>query len=94
MKIIATGCEYTGVTSLFDGLMAWGNKRGIKFHLDDHFTIPDKQHLAPEDQLDGDMHFSHDFRSIYSTVLEQWLDLNPNPIVYGTFDQFENVFNI
>ena len=26
--------------------------------------------LAPEDQLDGDMHFSHDFRSIYSTVLE------------------------
>ena len=50
--------------------------------------------LAPEDQLDGDMHFSHDFRSIYSTVLEQWLDLNPNPIVNGTFDQFENVFNI
>ncbi len=51
MKIIATGCEYTGVTSLFDGLMAWGNKRGIKFHLDDHFTIPDRQHLAPEDQV-------------------------------------------
>ena len=50
--------------------------------------------LAPEDQLDGDMHFSHDFRSIYSTVLEQWLDLNPNPIVNGTFDQFENVFSI
>ena len=50
--------------------------------------------LAPEDQLDGDMHFSHDFRSIYSTVLEQWLDLNPNPIVNGSFDQFENVFNL
>jgi len=31
--------------------MDWGNKRGIKFHLDDHFTIPDKQHLAPEDQV-------------------------------------------
>ena len=50
--------------------------------------------LAPEDQLDGDMHFSHDFRSIYSTVLEQWLGLNPNPIVNGSFDQFENVFNL
>ncbi len=51
MKIIAVGCEYTGVTSLFDGLMDWGNKRGIKFHLDDHFTIPDRQHLTPEDQI-------------------------------------------
>ena len=51
MKIIAVGCEYTGVTSLFDGLMAWGNKRGIKYHLDDHFTIPDRQHLAPDDQV-------------------------------------------
>ena len=50
--------------------------------------------LAPEDQLDGDMHFSHDFRSIYSTVLEQWLGLNPVPIVNGAFDQFENVFNL
>ena len=50
--------------------------------------------LAPEDQLDGDMHFSHDFRSIYSTVLEQWLGLNPVPIVNGAFDQFENVLNL
>ena len=50
--------------------------------------------LAPEDQLDGDMHFSHDFSSIYSTVLEQWLGLNPVPIVNGAFDQFENVFNL
>ena len=50
--------------------------------------------LALEDQLDGDMQFSHDFRSIYSTVLEQWLGLNPHPIVNGNFDQFENVFDI
>jgi len=49
--------------------------------------------LAPEDQLEGDMHFKHDFRSIYSTVLEQWLGVNPTPIVNGTFDQFEGVFN-
>lgn len=48
--------------------------------------------LAIEDQLDGDMHFSHDFRSIYSTVLEQWLDLNPTAIVDGSFDQFKDVF--
>jgi len=49
--------------------------------------------LAPEDQLEGDMHFKHDFRSIYSTVLDQWLGVNPSPIVNGTFDQFEGVFN-
>ncbi len=50
MKIIAVGCEYTGVTTLCDGLIAWGNDRGINFHLDDHFTIPDRQHLSPEDR--------------------------------------------
>ena len=50
--------------------------------------------LAPDKQLNGDLQFSHDFRSIYSTVLEQWLGLNPIPIVNGKFDQFESVFNI
>ena len=49
--------------------------------------------LAPEHQLDGDLHFTHDFRSVYSTVLEQWLGLSASPIVNGTFDQFEGVFN-
>jgi len=28
-----------------------------------------------------------DFRSIYSTILEKWLGLNPAPIVNGTFEQ-------
>ena len=50
--------------------------------------------LAPEKQSNGDLQFSHDFRSIYSTVLEQWLGLNPIPIVNGKFDQFESVFNV
>jgi uncharacterized protein (DUF1501 family) len=48
--------------------------------------------LAPEKQLNGDLYFNHDFRSIYSTVLEQWLKVNPDPIVNGHFDQFEDVF--
>ena len=39
--------------------------------------------LAPEKQLNGDLHFNHDFRSIYSTVLEQWMGVNPDPIVNG-----------
>jgi hypothetical protein len=49
MRVIVVGCEYSGVTTLVDGLMAWGDERGIHHHLDDHFTIPDSQHLAPED---------------------------------------------
>ena len=49
MRVIVIGCEYSGVTTLIEGLMAWGDARGIRHHLDDHFTIPDSQNLKPED---------------------------------------------
>ena len=49
MRVIVIGCEYSGVTTLIDGLMAWGDARGIHHHLDDHFTIPDSQNLAAVD---------------------------------------------
>ena len=49
--------------------------------------------LAPEKQLNGDLYFNHDFRSIYATILEQWMGVNPDPIVNGHFDQFEGVFS-
>jgi hypothetical protein len=45
MRLIAIGCEYTGKTTLFTGLMKWGHDRGIHHHLDDHFSIPDCQML-------------------------------------------------
>lgn len=48
MRIIAIGCEYTGKTTLFEGLMQWGRERGIVHHLDDHFSIPDCQMLKTE----------------------------------------------
>ena len=50
MRVIAVGCEYSGVTSLLNGLRDWGAKRGLHFHLDDHFSIPDRYHLGPEEQ--------------------------------------------
>ena len=50
MRVIVVGCEYTGVTTLIEGLMDWGHERDINHHLDDHFAIPDRQHLAPEDK--------------------------------------------
>lgn len=50
MRLVLVGCEYVGKTTLVDALYAWGQSRGIHFHLDDHFTIPDQFFLSPEDQ--------------------------------------------
>ena len=45
--------------------------------------------LKERDQLEGDLHFSNDFRSTYSTILEQWLGLDPVSVVNGNFEQFD-----
>ena len=50
MRLIAIGCEYSGVSTLVDGLVDWGRERGLNFHLDDHFSIPGRYHLDPEAQ--------------------------------------------
>ena len=44
--------------------------------------------LKVEAQLEGDLHFNNDFRCTYSTLLEQWLGLEPASIVNGQFEQF------
>ena len=43
------------------------------------------------DQLEGDLHFNNDFRSTYSTIIENWFGLDAVPIVNGTFEQFDFV---
>ena len=45
--------------------------------------------LKEPDQLEGDLHFNNDFRSTYSTILDQWLGLDATPIVNGSFEQFD-----
>lgn len=50
MRLVLIGSEYVGKTTLVDALYAWGEARGIHFHLDDHFSIPDQFFLSPEDQ--------------------------------------------
>jgi len=50
VRLILIGCEYAGKTTLVDSLYAWGEDHGIHYHLDDHFSIPDKFFLSPEDQ--------------------------------------------
>jgi len=50
MRLIVVGCEYTGKSTLINSLDQWSKERGIHFHLDDHFTIPDTYFLSKEDQ--------------------------------------------
>jgi uncharacterized protein (DUF1501 family) len=45
--------------------------------------------LKLEDQLEGDLHFNNDFRCTYTTLLEQWMELEAEPIVNGHFEQFD-----
>ncbi len=44
--------------------------------------------LDPADHLSGDLHYNNDFRSIYSTVLDDWFGIQPEPIVNGSFERF------
>ncbi|MBT5874397.1 MAG: hypothetical protein HOH43_13345 [Candidatus Latescibacteria bacterium] len=50
MRVVVVGCEYSGVTTLINGINEWGNSRGVHHHLDDHFTIPDAYHLSQDEQ--------------------------------------------
>ena len=44
--------------------------------------------LEPADQEEGgNLRFTQDFRSVYSTILEGWLGLDPTPIVGGNFER-------
>ncbi len=45
--------------------------------------------LAPENLLNGDVRFSTDFRSVYSTILEGWLKTPAAPILGGNFERVD-----
>ena len=45
--------------------------------------------LKAEDQLEGDLHFNNDFRSTYTTILDDWLKLEAEPIVNGRFEKLD-----
>jgi len=42
---------------------------------------------APEDLEQGDLVPSTDFRGVYSTILEDWMGLDANPLVGGVFEK-------
>ncbi|HCP23117.1 MAG TPA: hypothetical protein DIT90_03225 [Dehalococcoidia bacterium] len=43
--------------------------------------------LKPEDLTQGDLKPNYDFRGFYSSIVDQWLGLDPVPIVGGKFEQ-------
>ena len=45
--------------------------------------------LVEAHQSEGDLSFNNDFRCSYATLLERWLELDPDPIVNDHFEQFE-----
>ena len=45
--------------------------------------------LDDDKQLEGDLHFSNDFRSTYSTIAERWLGIDPVTTTNGQYEQFD-----
>ena len=48
--------------------------------------------LDPANHLSGDLQFNNDFRSLYSTILDDYFGIAPEPIVNGNFEQFSGMF--
>ena len=47
--------------------------------------------LKEEDQLDGDLQFQVDFRSVYSTIVEKWMGLDAKSVTGGTYEHLDFV---
>ncbi len=45
--------------------------------------------LKEEDQLDGDLQFQVDFRSVYSTIVEKWLGLDAKSVTGGSYEHLD-----
>jgi uncharacterized protein (DUF1501 family) len=43
--------------------------------------------LAPADLVDGDIKYNTDFRSVYATLLENWMKTPSTPILGKAFDK-------
>ena len=43
--------------------------------------------LADDKLVEGDLAFNLDFRSLYTEILEDWMEVEAKPIVNGTFDK-------
>jgi uncharacterized protein (DUF1501 family) len=63
----------------------------IAFILGDHVKggmYGEYPSLKPTDLTLGNLKYSVDFRSMYATVLDQWMHIESEPIVNGSFEEF------
>ena len=47
--------------------------------------------LKEGDLLEGDLQFNIDYRGVYGSMIENWLQLDPIPVVGGNFEQLDFV---
>ena len=47
--------------------------------------------LKESDLLEGDLQFNIDYRGVYGSMIENWLQLDPIPVVGGNFEQLDFV---
>ena len=45
--------------------------------------------LKEEDQLDGDLQFQVDFRSVYSTIVEKWMGMDGKSVTGGSYEHLD-----
>ena len=48
--------------------------------------------LPPSGEVGGDLHFNNDFRMLYSTILDDFIGIAPEPIVNGSSERFPGMF--
>ena len=43
--------------------------------------------LAPDKLLEGDLEFNLDFRSLYTEILEDWMEVDARPVVKSEYER-------
>ncbi len=45
--------------------------------------------LEADKLLEGDLHYNNDFRGLYATLLEKWMEVDSKSVVGGSFEQMD-----
>ena len=64
---------------------------GMAFLIGDHVNgglYGEYPSLEESKLLEGDLHFNNDFRGIYTSIIEDWMNMDAKPIVNGGFEKF------
>ncbi len=67
---------------------------GVAFVLGNHIEggiYGEYPSLELSAQVEGDMAFNNDFRSTYATLLDQWMGVDPFPILDGNYEQWDMI---